>query len=62
MEKPSIAASVFKLVMAGEHVGFTVEQMIGLLKAGITVETLMDMIEWRLCGRVPERRSSRWVM
>lgn len=55
MEKPSLATSVCKLAMAGEQAGFTVEQMIRLLNAGITVETLLDIIERRLSDVVPER-------
>jgi hypothetical protein len=55
MEKPSLAASVCKLTMAGEQAGFTVEQMIRLLNAWMTVETLMDIIERRLSAMVPER-------
>ena len=62
MEKPSLADSVSKLAMAGEQAGFTLEQMIRLLNAGITVETLLDIIERRLSGAVPEARSSRWIM
>jgi hypothetical protein len=62
MEKPSLAASVYKLAMAGEQAGFTVEQMIRLLNAGITVETLLDVIERRLSDKAPEVRSSRWIV
>jgi len=47
--------------MAGEQAGFTVEQMIRLLKAGITIEILLDIIERRLSAAAPEARSSRWV-
>jgi hypothetical protein len=42
---PSVATSVFKLALAGEQAGFSVEQMIELLNAGITVETLLCVIE-----------------
>jgi hypothetical protein len=62
---PSIAASVFKLAIAGEQAGFTVEQMIELLNAGLTVEALLGLIESRLnngAAATPELRSSRWVM
>jgi hypothetical protein len=62
MDRPSLAASVCKLAMAGEQAGFTVEQMIKLLKSGITVETLLDIIERRLSAAAPEGRSSRWIM
>lgn len=33
-----------------------------MLNAGITVETLLDLIEWRLRDAAPEGRSSRWIM
>jgi hypothetical protein len=48
--------------MAGEQAGFTVEQMIRLLNAGITVETLLDIIERRLSESGPEVCSSRWIV
>jgi len=62
MDRPSLAASVCKLAMAGELAGFSVEQMIRLLKAGMTVETLLDVIERRLSAAAPEGHSSRWIM
>jgi len=66
MAAPSIAASVFKLAVAGEQAGFTLEQMIDLLNAGLTVESLLRIIEQRLAGASacePEQLgSSRWVM
>ena len=48
MEKPSVIMAVYKLCVAGEQAGFSVEQMIQMLKAGITVETLLHLIEWRV--------------
>jgi hypothetical protein len=65
MATPSVAASVFKLAVAGEQAGFTVEQMIEFLNAGITMETLLNLIEWKLSSaqiNPSEFRSSRWVM
>jgi hypothetical protein len=62
----SIAASVFKLAVTGEQVGFTLQQMIELLNAGVTVESLLRMIERRLaCASACEPQQlgfSRWVM
>jgi hypothetical protein len=62
---PSVAASVFKLALAVEQAGFTVEQMIELLHAGMGVEILLRIIEWKLT-HVPidpsQLRSVRWVM
>jgi len=65
MATPSVAASVFKLAVAGEQAGFTVEQMIEFLNAGITMETLLNLIDWKLSSaqiNPSEFRSSRWVM
>jgi hypothetical protein len=61
MEKPIITA-IEKLVLAGEQAGFTVEQMIQILKTGASVEGLLCMIEWRLSPPAAESRSSRWIM
>lgn len=66
MESPLYSA-ICKLAIAGERAGFTVEQMIGLLNAGLPVERLVDMIEERLSPQnysmpVPQMSSSRWVM
>jgi hypothetical protein len=63
MQRPSTAQTVYKLAMAGEQAGFSLEQMIRMLSAGITVESLLELIEWRL--REPDRsptRSSHWIM
>jgi hypothetical protein len=53
---------VEKFVRAGEQAGFTVEQMIQLLRTGASVEDLLRMIEWRLSPPVIEPRSSRWII
>jgi hypothetical protein len=63
MAVPSIAASVFKLAVAGEQAGFTMEQLIELLNAGVTVESLLRLIERRLAGASvweSQLGSSRW--
>jgi hypothetical protein len=65
MTTPSLAASVYKLAMAGEQAGFTIEQMIELLNAGLAVDSLLKLIEQRLelsTVQTSEPRSSRWVM
>ena len=62
MDKPRLVSGIAKLASAGQQAGFTVEQMIELLNAGITVETLLCLIEWRLGVAVPVARSSRWIM
>jgi hypothetical protein len=54
---------MYKLSVAGEQAGFSLEQMILLLNAGASVETLLHLIECRLnaAGHSPDR-SSRWIM
>jgi hypothetical protein len=51
ISKPSIASSVYKLALAGEQAGFALEQMIDMLNTGITVATLLGLIEARLASR-----------
>lgn len=48
MDRPILASGIAKLAVAGQQAGFTVEQMIGLLNAGLGVEGLIDLIAWRL--------------
>ena len=62
MATPSLSASLFKLSIAGEQAGFTVEQMIWLLNSGMTVAGLLWLIEWRLRCIEEEARSPRWLM
>ena len=54
--------TIKKFVQAGEDAGLTVDQMIDLLRRGLSVDTLMDMIEWRLSKPIEAPRSSRWIM
>ena len=64
MEKSTLQSGIQKLALIGEQVGFTVEQMIELLNAGVGVETLLDLISWRLEQSAPLSpiiRSSRWT-
>ena len=66
MENPSLLRAVGKLAMAGEQAGFSLEQMIDLLNGGLSVETLLDLICWRLEeARTPivsRARSSGWIV
>jgi hypothetical protein len=41
----STVQPVYRLAMAGEQAGFTLEQMIQILNAGVSVETLLNWIE-----------------
>jgi hypothetical protein len=50
MANVSLVRAIGKLAMAGEQAGFTIEQMIDLLNAGLAVETLLELIAWRLEG------------
>jgi len=63
MQRPSTAQTVYKLAMAGEQAGFSLGQMIQMLNAGISVESLLELIEWRLGAKDPSpARSSRWIV
>jgi hypothetical protein len=56
-------ATFYKLAIAGEQAGFSLEDMISLLNAGLTVENLLDLIERRLTGVESMKPcSARWVM
>ena len=49
MDRSSLLVrAVGKLAIAGEQAGFSLEQMIELLNEGLSVETLLDLISWRL--------------
>jgi hypothetical protein len=62
MEQTNLMTAIAKLVLAGEQAGFTVEQMIQLLRTGTSIEVLLSMIEWRLPPCTSEPCSSRWTM
>jgi hypothetical protein len=48
MARASLMIAIGKLAIAGEQAGFTIEQMIDLLNSGLPVETLLQLIAWRL--------------
>jgi hypothetical protein len=61
----SLFTAIAKLALAGEQTGLTVEQMIQLLNAGITVQDLLELIAQRLDKTpIPATPpvSSRWIM
>ncbi len=66
MERPSLLRAIGKLAIAGEQAGFSLEQMIELLNEGLSVETLLDLISWRLEDVrkpiTPPTCSSGWIM
>lgn len=53
MEKALRSTTVAKLAIAAERAGFSLEQMIEFLNAGITVETLLHLIALRLTTDLP---------
>jgi hypothetical protein len=58
--------AIEKLAVAGEEAGLSVEQMIGMLNGGVSVETLIEPISCRLDLLQNSKRSVlssvRWVM
>ena len=61
MAQLSLQTSVFKLAMAGEQAGFTIEQMVRMLNAGVTVEGLLRVIAFRLAPFPEAPTPSRWI-
>jgi hypothetical protein len=66
MASAALVTAITKLAIAGQQAGFSLEQMIDLLDGGLTVETLLDLIAWRLEGMksaLPlQGSSSSWVI
>jgi hypothetical protein len=66
VERESLVIAIGKLAVAGEQAGLSVEHMIQLLNAGLTVETLIDLIAWRLerveTRPAPYAASSCWIV
>ena len=65
MQRASLIAAISKLAVAGEQAGFSLEHMIQLLDAGLSVETLIELIAWRFDGKHESRplaASSCWIM
>jgi hypothetical protein len=48
--KENVYAAIERLVQAGEQVGFTVHDLIRMLKGGMSLEALLDLIELRMTG------------
>jgi len=66
MASATLVSAIRKLAIAGQQAGFSLEQMIDLLNAGLSVETLLDLIAWRLEGTQSALpllgSSSNWVV
>lgn len=65
MQNPKLVTAIAKLAVAGEQAGLSIEQMIQLLNDGLWVDTLVELIMWRLTEvrnpMTPPFRSARWV-
>jgi hypothetical protein len=63
MQQPTLVRAIERLATEGEKAGFSVEDMIRMLNAGISVETLLDIIDRSLqAPREDMGRTSRWIM
>ena len=63
MATPLLTSAVYKLAIAGEQSGLSLEDMIEMLNAGVTVELLLNLIERRLrAGALEIPRSSAWLI
>ena len=52
-----------KLITASHQAGFLLDDIFSLLRAGITVEKLLELIESGLIQAEPSKApSSRWIM
>jgi hypothetical protein len=51
-----LLAAITKLARAGEAAGFSVEEMIEILKTGVSVDTLLDLLFYRLEVDQPSER------
>ena len=61
--QPALVQAVEKLAQAGEQAGLSVEDMIRILNAGVSVEILLDLIiERSLKPSERELGSSRWIV
>ena len=65
-DNASLVLAISKLAAAGEQAGLTLEQMIELLDRGVEIETLLELICWRLYGSPAPVEAcvsaSRWVI
>jgi hypothetical protein len=59
--QPGFIQAIEKFALAGEQVGMSVEDMIRILNAGVSVETLLDLIG-SLQDFQDGTRRSRWIM
>jgi len=57
MHDENVYGAIERLVLAAEQVGFSVPDLIRMLKSGVTLESLLDLIEIRMAGALPHSRS-----
>jgi hypothetical protein len=62
MQHPVLARAIERLARVGEQAGVSVEQMILILNAGVSVEDLLDIIDKRLQTPQEFIGYSCWVM
>ncbi len=48
---PPLAHTIAKLAVAGKSAGFSIDEMVELLNAGLSVADMLDLIAWRLYGK-----------
>lgn len=62
MRQSLLAQAMEKIALAGEQAGISIEDMIRLLNAGVSVQTPLDFIELHLPAFEEETgSSSRWI-
>ena len=49
-----LSSAIEKLARAGEQAGFSVEEMIEMLNAGVSIGALLDLISFSLSHEAPE--------
>ena len=57
-----LLTALSKLVVAGEQAGFSVDELIRLLNAGIGMEDILNLIALRLERREAGTVATRWIM
>jgi hypothetical protein len=55
MQQSVLEQAIEKLVMGGEQAGFSIQDMIRILDAGVEVKTLLDLIELSLRWQEEDR-------
>ena len=56
---PHVSSTIERLARAGEQAGFSVEQLIEMLNAGVSIAALLDMISYSLSHKTLEFTQER---